>query len=115
MAFGDDKFPIIRQHSEHVYLAVRMGGLDRWLWIVLLLTWAAGVSSLTWEYRKVTWFLFGMIAAEAGLMRTGRRPAATAIAQSVFAARAHSGPLPAQSGAQMIQDIQTLPRLRRFV
>ncbi|HXB70786.1 MAG TPA: O-antigen ligase family protein [Candidatus Acidoferrales bacterium] len=101
--------------SSMLYLAVRMGGLDRWLWIVLLLTWAAGVSSLTWEYRKVTWFLFGMIAAEAGLMRTGRRPAATAIAQSVFAARAHSGPLPAQSGAQMIQDIQTLPRLRRFV
>ena len=46
------------------YLAVRMGGLDRWLWIVLLLAWAAGASSLTWEYRKTTWFLFGMVVAK---------------------------------------------------
>jgi O-antigen ligase len=60
------------------YLAVRMGGLDRWLWTVLLLTWAAGASSLTWEYRKATWFLIGMVAAEAGLTRIVRRANVTA-------------------------------------
>jgi glycine/D-amino acid oxidase-like deaminating enzyme len=27
MAFGDDKFPIIRQHSQNVYMGVRMGGM----------------------------------------------------------------------------------------
>jgi len=96
--------------TSMLYLAARMGGLDRWLWIVLLLTWAAGVSSLTWEYRKATWFLFGMIAAEAGLTRTGRRPAATAPGR-IFAGRGHSSFLTAQSGPL----IQERPGLRRFV
>ncbi|MCW3127551.1 MAG: dependent oxidoreductase [Bacteroidetes bacterium] len=27
MAFGEDKFPIIRQHSSHIFLGVRMGGM----------------------------------------------------------------------------------------
>jgi len=63
------------------YLAVRMGGLDRWLWTVLLLTWAAGASSLTWEYRKATWFLFGMVAAEAGLTRIVRRANVTVMSR----------------------------------
>jgi gamma-glutamylputrescine oxidase len=27
MAFGDSKFPIIKQVSEHVYAGVRMGGM----------------------------------------------------------------------------------------
>ena len=43
--------------------AFLMPSLERCLWIALLLTWSAGVSSLTWEYRKPTWFLFGMVAA----------------------------------------------------
>jgi O-Antigen ligase len=75
--------------SSMVYLALRMGGLNRWLWIVLLLTWTAGAASLTWEYRKATWFLFGMVAAEAGWARTGRRPFAAAIAPQVFAGSLH--------------------------
>jgi O-antigen ligase len=73
------------------YLAVRMGGLDRWLWTVLLLTWAVGASSLTWEYRKTTWFLFGMVAAEAGLTRIVRRAPVTAMPGQAFAGTAHSG------------------------
>jgi O-antigen ligase len=43
--------------------AIQMPSLERCLWITLLLTWSVGVSSLTWEYRKPTWFLFGMLAA----------------------------------------------------
>jgi hypothetical protein len=27
------------------------------------LTWTIGVSALTWEYRKPTWLLFGLLAA----------------------------------------------------
>ena len=27
MAFGEDKFPIIRRHNQHIYLAVRLGGM----------------------------------------------------------------------------------------
>ena len=73
--------------ASSFYLALRMGGLDRWLWIALLLTWASGAASLTWEYRKATWFLFGMVAAEAGLVRTVRRPAVTVAPSRAIAAR----------------------------
>jgi O-antigen ligase len=57
--------------------AWRLGALERSLWIVLLLTWAAGVSAMTWELSKPTWFLWGMVAAEvsatpAFLRRTAR-------------------------------------------
>jgi len=51
------------------YVALRMQPPQRWLWIIMLATWAAGVLSLTWEYRKPTWFLFGMLAAQAGMSR----------------------------------------------
>ncbi len=27
MAFGDTKFPIVKRHSPHVYIGVRMGGM----------------------------------------------------------------------------------------
>jgi O-antigen ligase len=43
--------------------AILMPSLERYLWMTLLLTWSVGVSSLTWEYRKPTWFLFGLLAA----------------------------------------------------
>jgi len=38
------------------------------LWIVCLAVWAVGVSSLTWEMRKPTWFLFGLLLAQSGIM-----------------------------------------------
>jgi len=43
--------------------AILMPSLERHFWITLLLTWSVGVSSLTWEYSKPTWFLFGVLAA----------------------------------------------------
>jgi hypothetical protein len=46
-----------------VYPAFRLPRQERGLWIVLMLSWAVGVSSLTWEYRKPTWILFGLLAA----------------------------------------------------
>jgi O-antigen ligase len=102
--------------TSMVYLAVRMGGLDRWLWIVLLLTWAAGVSSLTWEYRKATWFLFGMIAAGASMTRTGRRVAAMQPPRPVFAGGGHSRTLvPVNSRPPLTHEIRKRPGLRGFV
>ena len=38
----------------------------RRLWIVCLGVWVVGVSSLTWEMRKPTWFLFGLLVAQSG-------------------------------------------------
>ncbi len=39
--------------------------LNRRLWMTILACWSIGVSSLTWEYRKPTWLIFGLIAAHA--------------------------------------------------
>jgi O-antigen ligase len=36
------------------------------LWIVSLWVWVVGVSSLTWEMRKPTWFFFGLLMAQCG-------------------------------------------------
>jgi O-antigen ligase len=60
------------------YCASRMRSLDRRLWITLLLTWTVGVSALTWEYRKPTWLVFGLLAAHAYSQRRAGR------AQPVF-------------------------------
>jgi O-antigen ligase len=43
----------------------RLPPLERTLWIVLLFTWMVGASSLTWEHRKATWFIFGLLVAHA--------------------------------------------------
>jgi O-antigen ligase len=50
--------------ASFYYCAKRMRYLDRCLWMTLLMTWTVGVSSLTWEYRKPTWFLFGLLTAQ---------------------------------------------------
>jgi O-antigen ligase/polysaccharide polymerase Wzy-like membrane protein len=41
-----------------------MPTLQRRLWMVCLAAWVVGVSSLTWEMRKPTWFLFALLIAE---------------------------------------------------
>jgi O-antigen ligase len=50
-----------------------MPGLQRQLWIVCLAAWAVGVSSLTWEMRKPTWFLFGLLIAQSSNALQKRR------------------------------------------
>lgn len=42
--------------------------VSRRLWIVCLAVWVVGVSSLTWEMRKPTWFLFAMVLAQSGTL-----------------------------------------------
>ena len=40
--------------------------LPRTMWLVCLAAWGVGVSSLTWEMRKPTWFFFGLLIAQCG-------------------------------------------------
>lgn len=54
----------------------RLEGLERRLWIITLLVWTLGVMELTWEYRKPTWMLFGLLSAAIASVRSdadGRR------------------------------------------
>jgi O-antigen ligase len=44
----------------------------RKLWIVCMGVWMVGVSSLTWEMRKPTWFFFGLLMAQCGSMAAKR-------------------------------------------
>jgi O-antigen ligase len=48
-----------------------MPSLPRKLWMVCLSVWVVGVSSLTWEMRKPTWFLFGLLIAQSGALVRG--------------------------------------------
>ena len=38
-----------------------LGPSERALWFSMLTVWVAGVSTLTWEQRKPTWLIFGLI------------------------------------------------------
>ncbi len=40
---------------------------DRRFWLTVLLVWAIGASSLTWEYRKPTWLFLSLIVASGAL------------------------------------------------
>lgn len=45
--------------------AWKLPKLDRIFWLCILLTWAIGASDLTWEQRKPTWVIFGLLIAVA--------------------------------------------------
>jgi O-antigen ligase len=56
-------------------LALSLRGMPTFqqkLWIVCLAAWVVGVSSLTWEMRKPTWFFFGLLLAQGGSMARKR-------------------------------------------
>jgi len=60
-----------------VWSVRRLAPLERRLCYVLALTWGVGVFALSWEHRKPTWFVFGLLAAHMGLVRpagAARRP-----------------------------------------
>jgi O-antigen ligase len=52
---------------------MRMPPAERKLFAVLMLSWLVGVMSLNWELRKVTWLLFGLVAAQSAAGRIGMR------------------------------------------
>jgi O-antigen ligase len=43
--------------------------LSKRLWLVCLAVWCIGVSGLTWEMRKPTWWLFGLVLAQHASLR----------------------------------------------
>jgi O-antigen ligase len=58
-----------------VSLALSLKGMPPFpkrLWMVSLGVWVVGVSSLTWEMRKPTWFFFGLIMAQCGSLAQNR-------------------------------------------
>lgn len=58
-------------------------GLDRRMWLVTLAVWGLGVMSLTWENRKPTWFLFGvLLAARPTAMALQKKPDAPPLWQA---------------------------------
>ncbi len=44
-----------------------------WLWLTVLAIWVIGASTLTWEYRKTTWFFLSLIVISASLFQRGDR------------------------------------------
>src|SRR5258708_1855090 len=57
------------------------------LWIVSLAVWVVGVSSLTWEMRKPTWFFFGLLMAQCGSL--SRKRSVPSLAPGLAEARLH--------------------------
>jgi O-antigen ligase len=43
--------------------AWRLPRIERIFWLCILLTWAVGSLDLSWEQRKPTWFIFGLLIA----------------------------------------------------
>jgi O-antigen ligase len=62
-----------------VHVAIGLPKLESRAWTLLLLTWAVAVLSVTWEHRKPTWFLFGMLMARAAAVRDTRSVAAKGV------------------------------------
>ena len=58
------------------YSTFRLPRPERALWLLILATWCIGVGGGTWEYRKITWFLFSLLAAHVYARRPGRPAAA---------------------------------------
>jgi O-antigen ligase len=58
-----------------IALIWHMPPLERRLWLVVGSAWAVGVMSLSWEHRKPTWVMLGLLAAHAAAAgRPGSAP-----------------------------------------
>jgi O-antigen ligase len=70
-----------------LFLTIRQLGscpaVQRTAWRVCLVVWATGVSTLTWEHRKPTWFLFAAIMGHAAAATTWSRRVRIVSAQPV--------------------------------
>jgi O-antigen ligase len=47
--------------------ATHLGPAERFLWLIVTVIWCIGVMSLTWEYKKITWSVFGLLIATGAL------------------------------------------------
>jgi hypothetical protein len=85
-----------------VYTAWHLPSLDRSMWIVLLMTWGAGVSAMSWELSKPTWLLFGLLAAEVtAATRVSERATKKRLAQMA----AVPSPVLTSSRARMLREL----------
>src|SRR5260370_13770505 len=53
--------------------AMNLGSSERALWLIVMVIWCIGVMSLTWEYKKITWSVFGLLIASGALREWPRR------------------------------------------
>ena len=49
--------------------ALKQPKWDSMLWLTVLAIWLIGVSTLSWEFRKQTWFFLSFIVISANLFR----------------------------------------------
>jgi O-antigen ligase len=50
-----------------VYQAMHQPKWDARFWLIILLVWTIGASSLTWEHRKATWLFLSLVVVGASL------------------------------------------------
>jgi len=50
------------------FQALKIPNGDSGLWVAVFLTWVIGVSSLSWEFRKLTWLLLNFIVIESNFV-----------------------------------------------
>jgi O-antigen ligase len=83
-----------------VLSAWRLPRVDRVFWLCILATWAIGALDLTWEQRKPTWFIFGLLIAFAA---TKVVPATRSFTRERFGRRPLELPQPTAVSAQIFR------------
>ena len=51
----------------------RLRSENRMLWMIMLLTWLTGTAGLSWDFRKPTWLLVGLLSAQVNAGLSARR------------------------------------------
>jgi O-antigen ligase len=67
----------------------RLRGSERKVWVVMSFIWLVGAMSLNWQYRKITWLMFGLLSAQAAV-RTARHQSAESETVTLAALPRHS-------------------------
>jgi O-antigen ligase len=52
----------------------RLPALERKIYATIGITWLVGAMSLSWQYRKTTWLIFGLISAQSMVSSARARP-----------------------------------------
>jgi len=72
----------------------RLAPREREFWVIMLLAWLVGGTTLHWQYHKLTWLLFGLLAAEAAASSAAsRKMGADAVLVNPRSPVLRSGPL----------------------
>jgi O-antigen ligase len=82
-----------------VYQAARQDRRMMTFWLTVLLTWAIGVLTVTWEHRKQTWLFLSLVVVSAAIPRAGRGPVRGVASQADDAPTARRFPFSLGEGA----------------